>query len=1089
MSLRHALAQRTPVAAATLVLLHGIVAAQGLPASDTTSADTPESRGLFQSGGQAGQTGGQANIGPRPFTSFLERLATPVDKIAIKVEGDNLAADGVSATDVSVRLVDREGIRVREDIEVTIEVDGGARIRLPGSDKTQSGANTAGDVDRIQPGVQYTVKDGVLNFQLIAPYKPDAVNLKISVKSVAEKVVVRYVPDLRELLMVGLLESHLRSDRFDPKQIVPVREDDGFDTELRHFSKDFNGGSTRLGARAAVYLKGKVAGQYLLTLSYDSEKDTRQRLFADVDPNAFYPVYGDASYRGVDAQSASKLYVRLDKGRSYLLYGDYTTADDNPARSLSQYSRSLPGLRARYEEGNVTANAFVARQSLSQVVDEFPARGVSGPYAVSRANGLAGSEKIEILVRDRNQSGRILKATALTRSLDYEFEPFNGQILFRAPVPSVDDQLNPVSIRVTYEVDQGGQKFTVAGADVQLKLSPNLAVGVAVARDTNPDAPFTVVGANLHLKLSKSTELIAEIAKADSVAGTSANSFNTNNSASFAGVTGPVSGNAARVEIRHSDDTLRGRAYAATAQSGFNNSSGGLAGGRTELGLSGSYIVNPKLSLNAEILHTEDKINVTKSDALSVGADLKLTDSLTIGAGARHATQNAITLMPAIGSNCLGVGSGSGTSQGYNVGYGINQVGNQQIDPVTGQPVVCNTVLTPTGPVTSLDTSSLYARATWKASDTVSLNGEVQRELGTGASTLYRLGADWRVAEKTRLYARYEHSRQFTGAYGLGVGDVGSNIALGVDTQYMQDGNLYSEYRLRDASAGREVQSAIGLRNGWRVSEGLRLVTNVERLNSSAGAATAAGVGVEYTANELWKASGRFEWRADASNTNYLLTLGLARKLDNNWTLIARDYLNLIDPKDGSAQRRQNQAQIGFAYRPVDNNKFDALGLYERKSEDDPGAGVRSQKDIVTLRANYHPSRVWWVSGRYALKRVNERLLGTIDDSYHAQLFGARVTYDISNRWSVGGLTTVLVGKGGARQYAYGVEVGYVLVDNVWVTLGYNLRGFRDDDLTGSDYTNRGWVLGVRYKFDESLFKSNDPSVNKTLTPEGQTGK
>jgi hypothetical protein len=26
-------------------------------------------------------------------------------------------------------------------------------------------------------------------------------------------------------------------------------------------------------------------------------------------------------------------------------------------------------------------------------------------------------------------------------------------------------------------------------------------------------------------------------------------------------------------------------------------------------------------------------------------------------------------------------------------------------------------------------------------------------------------------------------------------------------------------------------------------------------------------------------------------------------------------------------------------------------------------------------------------------------------------------------------------------------------------------------------------VLGVRYKFDEDLFKKNDPSVNKTLTP------
>jgi hypothetical protein len=46
------------------------------------------------------------------------------------------------------------------------------------------------------------------------------------------------------------------------------------------------------------------------------------------------------------------------------------------------------------------------------------------------------------------------------------------------------------------------------------------------------------------------------------------------------------------------------------------------------------------------------------------------------------------------------------------------------------------------------------------------------------------------------------------------------------------------------------------------------------------------GLGVEYTASELWKGSRRFEWRQDATNTNYLLTLGVARKLDRNWTLI-----------------------------------------------------------------------------------------------------------------------------------------------------------------------------------------------------------
>ena len=104
-------------------------------------------------------------------------------------------------------------------------------------------------------------------------------------------------------------------------------------------------------------------------------------------------------------------------------------------------------------------------------------------------------------------------------------------------------------------------------------------------------------------------------------------------------------------------------------------------------------------------------------------------------------------------------------------------------------------------------------------------------------------------------------------------------------------------------------------------------------------------------------------------------------------------------------------------------------------------------------------------------------------DSYNAGLVGGRVTYDVTNRWSVGTLVSVLQGQNSARQYAYGLEMGYVVMDNLLVTLGYNWSGFRDGDLTGGDYTNRGWVFGMRYKFDEDLFKKNDPAVNKTLSP------
>jgi hypothetical protein len=53
------------------------------------------------------------------------------------------------------------------------------------------------------------------------------------------------------------------------------------------------------------------------------------------------------------------------------------------------------------------------------------------------------------------------------------------------------------------------------------------------------------------------------------------------------------------------------------------------------------------------------------------------------------------------------------------------------------------------------------------------------------------------------------------------------------------------------------------------------------------------------------------------------------------------------------------------------------------------------------------------------------------------------------------------------------------------VGLGYNWRGFDGGDLAGSDYSNRGWVLNVRYKFDEDLFKGSDARVNRALNSDG----
>jgi hypothetical protein len=62
--------------------------------------------------------------------------------------------------------------------------------------------------------------------------------------------------------------------------------------------------------------------------------------------------------------------------------------------------------------------------------------------------------------------------------------------------------------------------------------------------------------------------------------------------------------------------------------------------------------------------------------------------------------------------------------------------------------------------------------------------------------------------------------------------------------------------------------------------------------------------------------------------------------------------------------------------------------------------------------------------------------------------------------------------QGKSRQYAYGAEVGYQLARNLYLSVGHNLSGFTDKELTGADYTAHGTFLRLRFKFDEKTFKA-----------------
>jgi hypothetical protein len=110
------------------------------------------------------------------------------------------------------------------------------------------------------------------------------------------------------------------------------------------------------------------------------------------------------------------------------------------------------------------------------------------------------------------------------------------------------------------------------------------------------------------------------------------------------------------------------------------------------------------------------------------------------------------------------------------------------------------------------------------------------------------------------------------------------------------------------------------------------------------------------------------------------------------------------------------------------------------------------------------------LAGRYAGKYVWERAASKTE-RYGAQLVGARISVDVGERFEVGLQGSVLAGhRFHSLQYGVGPSVGFRVIDNAWLSVGYNVFGYEDRDLQGTDETDQGVYLQFRFKFDEELF-------------------
>jgi outer membrane protein OmpA-like peptidoglycan-associated protein len=205
--------------------------------------------------------------------------------------------------------------------------------------------------------------------------------------------------------------------------------------------------------RLAYYLKGKIKGATLLTTSADTREQPVEHLFSNfaskdpryllrrIDPDAYYPVYGDDSTLVDDAPTQGKFFVKLERGESQLLWGSFATR--LTGTDLVNYGRALYGAQlryvapaaSRYGEKRGAAELFAADPGTLAAVEEF--RGTGGSlYYLRNQDILTGSERLRIEIRDRD-SGIVLSTTTLVAGQDYEINSIQGRVVLREPLEAI----------------------------------------------------------------------------------------------------------------------------------------------------------------------------------------------------------------------------------------------------------------------------------------------------------------------------------------------------------------------------------------------------------------------------------------------------------------------------------------------------------------------------------------------------------------------------------------------------------------------------------------------------------------------------
>jgi hypothetical protein len=380
------------------------------------------------------------------------------------------------------------------------------------------------------------------------------------------------------------------------------------------------------------------------------------------------------------------------------------------------------------------------------------------------------------------------------------------------------------------------------------------------------------------------------------------------------------------------------------------------------------------------------------------------------------------------------------------------------------------------------DNSRIGAGGSYRFTKRFQIEGEASDgELGPGG----KLGTNFLSSERTNLYLNYSLENERTDNGQLLRGSQG-NLVSGAKTRLSDSSSVYVEERYQNGSTLGGLTHATGINltanERWSFGGSAEFGKLRDSLTSADTNRKAGAVRVGYGLDNKLQFSSAIEYRRDdqeqldltrTQRSLWLFRNNFKLQLTPDWRLIGKLDHSVSDSSLGEFYAGgYTEAVVGYAYRPVRNDRLNALVKYtyfynvpttDQVGFQDTASEFLQKSHIAAIDLTYDLTANWSLGGKYAY-RLGQESLDRIHPNFFdnpAQLAVLRLDWRFLQQWDcLAEVRTLELPNVSQNRRGALAAIYHHIGKNLKAGVGYNFTDF-SDDLTDLNYKHQGVFLNL----------------------------